>query len=370
MTNVAVIGLGFGDEGKGVATNYLCSQHPEDTLVVRFSGGQQAAHTVHHEGKVHIFHHFGSGTLVGCPTYWSKYCTFSPTVLAHEYAELTSKGVTPKIYVSPECLVTTPWEMFPAEDSEVMKHGTTGHGIFATKQRSRELPITVEDLYRKNPYELMDQVRDYYNEEAESVISIWFATSVETMKNAIIVTDKIPESKHIVFEGSQGLLLNEHIGWMPHCTPSDITPRPILEMGYSLDEVYLITRSYQTRHGKGPMTNEELPIELINTETETCKKNEFQGSLRTSILDLDLLLHAKVLGVEEVIPNVKTNLIVTCMDQLTRYDFTEIGFVNTSKDSKGFLLDIGDVLGITGSIYKNTSPQSKTIDKVFENRYR
>ncbi len=76
MSNRAVIGLGFGDEGKGVVTEYLCSQDPEHTVVVRFSGGQQAGHKVCKGDTEHIFSNFGSGTLSGCPTYWSEHCTF------------------------------------------------------------------------------------------------------------------------------------------------------------------------------------------------------------------------------------------------------------------------------------------------------
>ncbi len=45
MRHKAVIGAGFGDEGKGLFTDYLC-QHAEQPLVIRFSGGQQAGHTV------------------------------------------------------------------------------------------------------------------------------------------------------------------------------------------------------------------------------------------------------------------------------------------------------------------------------------
>lgn len=48
-----VIGLGFGDEGKGITTNFLCSQNPV-AIVIRFSDGQQAAHTVMLNGKKHV----------------------------------------------------------------------------------------------------------------------------------------------------------------------------------------------------------------------------------------------------------------------------------------------------------------------------
>ena len=73
----AVIGAQFGDEGKGLVVDYLCSQ-VENPLVVRFSGGAQAGHTVWHKDKTHIFSHFGSGSLRGASTYWSSTCLTDP----------------------------------------------------------------------------------------------------------------------------------------------------------------------------------------------------------------------------------------------------------------------------------------------------
>ena len=79
-----VLGIGFGDEGKGITTDYLCHhilrQEGLAPMVVRFSGGHQAGHTVYVKESSesiikHIFSSFGSGTLRGCPTYLSQFCT-------------------------------------------------------------------------------------------------------------------------------------------------------------------------------------------------------------------------------------------------------------------------------------------------------
>lgn len=95
-----VIGLGYGDEGKGLSTDYLCLKS-DKPLVVRFNGGHQAGHTVVLPNeKMHIFACFGSGTLRGIPTYWSKFCTLSPTVLLAEYKELIAIGTNPILYVN------------------------------------------------------------------------------------------------------------------------------------------------------------------------------------------------------------------------------------------------------------------------------
>ena len=78
-----VIGLGYGDEGKGRTVDYLCSQNP-NSIVVRFSGGQQAGHTVMTNGIKHIFSNYGAGTLQGCPTYISEHATIYPLTMLME----------------------------------------------------------------------------------------------------------------------------------------------------------------------------------------------------------------------------------------------------------------------------------------------
>ena len=62
MKSHAIVGLQFGDEGKGKVTDYLCSEYG-NPIVARFSGGQQAGHMVIKEDHSHVFSNFGSGTL-------------------------------------------------------------------------------------------------------------------------------------------------------------------------------------------------------------------------------------------------------------------------------------------------------------------
>ena len=66
MKAFAIIGAAFGDEGKGLMTDYLASNHDGKALVVRFNGGAQAAHTVQTpSGQRHVFKHLGSGSFSG-----------------------------------------------------------------------------------------------------------------------------------------------------------------------------------------------------------------------------------------------------------------------------------------------------------------
>jgi adenylosuccinate synthase len=81
MNAKIVVGLGFGDEGKGITTDWLCSQN-QKSIVIRFSGGQQAGHTVMiGDDKKHIHSNYGSGTLRGVPSYFSEHCSiYLPTL--------------------------------------------------------------------------------------------------------------------------------------------------------------------------------------------------------------------------------------------------------------------------------------------------
>ena len=82
-----VIGANYGDEGKGLATDYLASQGTK-SLVVRFNGGAQAGHTVvTPDGCRHVFHHFGSGVFAEADTFLSKFFIVNPILFRTEFEE-------------------------------------------------------------------------------------------------------------------------------------------------------------------------------------------------------------------------------------------------------------------------------------------
>ena len=90
-----MVGLGFGDEGKGATVDRLVRDagHGGLQLVVRFSGGHQAGHTVVHEdGRRHVFSQVGAGALRDAGTLWSRHCTFDPSGFAREHAALCAMG--------------------------------------------------------------------------------------------------------------------------------------------------------------------------------------------------------------------------------------------------------------------------------------
>ncbi len=137
-----VIGANYGDEGKGLVTNFLTRKAQEngDKVIVCLSnGGPQRGHTVLQAGERHIFHHFGSGTLSGADTYISRAFFVNPMTFISEYNELYEDNKF-KVYIDPYCLVTTPFDMIINQiTSRVFGYkNSCGFGIWETyKNRNR-----------------------------------------------------------------------------------------------------------------------------------------------------------------------------------------------------------------------------------------
>jgi adenylosuccinate synthase len=349
MTIKAVVDLGFGDSGKGVVTNWLANK---DSCVFRYSGGHQAGHTVVHNGKRHVFSNFGSGTLKGATTYWSKYCTVDPVGLYNEHQILKDLGYSPEIYIDNECPITTPFEkMTNRLNPATVEHGTCGVGFGQTIQREEDFyhlqigDLAFTEIFNKK-FEL---IVDYYQKKNIFVTDSAIDEFI-TCCNYIIVNLPKPDLdfnyEHLIFEGSQGLLLDQHFGFFPHVTRSNTGTKNIIEMCNDLhktddSEIYLVTRCYQTRHGNGPMTNEHLELDMVDGIIETNSTNKYQGEFRKTVLDLDLLLYGmmKDIGISKF---KSKNLVVTCLEHLNKYKFTfnnklyeydnEIDFINAVDD--------------------------------------
>ena len=336
MKNKIVIGLGYGDEGKGVTTDALCRQ-VEKPLVVRFSGGHQAGHTVvSPDGRRHVFSNFGAGTLAGAATFWSRNCTFNPVGFATERAVLVGLGVEPTYFVDPLAPVTTPYDVLYNRHLERgQRHGSCGLGFGATIAR-HEGPAKLH---------AMDLLYDFVLEKKLPAVAAYYAglgVAFEEARLAHLLDDfhqrvlalrsqqirtcdlaqVLAENSfdQVIFEGSQGLLLDQEIGYFPHVTRAYVSTRNALGMirKYSLPdpEIYYVTRAYQTRHGNGPLTNEHLKPLLRKTPEETNVYNGWQGPQRRSLLDINQLRFALAADAAYSY-GLPRHLVVTCLDQLS-----------------------------------------------------
>ena len=337
MKTACVIGLGFGDEGKGATTDAL-ARRSERPLVIRFSGGHQDGHTVPDPaGRHHVFSNFGAGTLAGAPTYWSSYCTFHPPGFARERDALSVMNVEPRLFVDGRCPVTTPYDLLHNRRVErKVQHGSCGLGFGATVER-HEGPhkIHVADLLDDFVLEQkLKSVMLYYARKGARFDPAILGPALEEFHASVgsvrrhlrIVTERSffdgidQVFTDLIFEGSQGILLDQEFGYFPHVTRAFTTTRNALLLceryGLPLPRVYYVTRCYQTRHGAGPLTNENSPAPALRpTPEETNVYNPWQGNQRRTLLDLDQLRYALSCDAHYS-ALLDQALVITCLDQL------------------------------------------------------
>lgn len=318
-----VIGLGFGDEGKGITTDFLAQQNP-DSLVIRFSGGQQAAHTVMIDGKKHIHSSFASGALRGLPSYFSEHCTIHPVFLLNERKELMEKNGNTELHIHPLAKVTTPFDVWQNRtNAKNLEHGTCGKGIGATMKR-HESPykLFASDLIapRAMLIEKLKGIAYYYgfiDEDQVNEALHDFLNAVDGIDWKIEGYTYLNSFENLIFEGSQGILLDMDHGVFPNVTYAHTTSKNAYEICQLLKiediEIYYVTRIYSTRHGSGWMSNEKELV-LKNNKEETCIFNEYQKEFRFGELDYDLLNYALLLDGAYGTATQK-NLVVTCLDQ-------------------------------------------------------
>jgi len=294
-----VIGANFGDCGKGLVTDWLCSQGAG--MVVRFNGGAQAGHTVvTPDGKRHVFHHFGSGTLCGVPTFLSQFFVCNPVLFLPELEKLESLGLKPEVYAHPDCLVTTFMDMLINQTLENRRagkrHGSCGVGFHETINRStiKELKITMSDLWNGGNrldaqiWEICDKYARFRTGEAfTDPLPVYAFIECCSRFADYVHPLGIGQCKDPVFEGAQGLLLDQNNKeFFPHVTHSNtgMTNVAVLcaQAGITNTDIYYVSRTYLTRHGAGPLPGEDASLSFPD---DTNAPNTFQGTMRFAPLD-------------------------------------------------------------------------------------
>ena len=294
-----VLGTFFGDEAKGQCVNNLCK---EDSIVIRFSGANQVGHNVKHNNLQHCFRNFGSGTLKGVPTYWSEYCVCDFHTLVLETTELYKLGIVPKIIFSPFCELVTPFDVINQwNSSSNREHGTVGTGFKSVLDRVKNgYSLTIADarnllILREKVYNIERNYYKFTTEVPAIKIDEWII-GINKVANTVQIEDidYLNSYNHLIFEGSQGILLDQKHGVMPYCTPSYTTSKNAIEIINSLNRkeiptVNYVCRPYITRHGNGPLltTTSIIDVDDINNQW-----NDFQKTFRACKFDIELLKHS------------------------------------------------------------------------------
>jgi adenylosuccinate synthase len=337
MKAIVTVGLGFGDEGKGATVDYLTRALNAD-LVVRYCGGAQAGHNVQlPDGRRHAFAQFGAGTLAGAGTYLGPRMILNPATMLPEADHLRSLGVADPfatLSAHPDCLISTVYHVYLNRLREMArgdrKHGSCGLGIgetrsywlrhgqdavFAQDLKDRRTLIKKLTLMRDRSLLQMQELSRLDKDLGTMMHETMPAIEAEMLLQAaddLRLSSRMPDCRAVVFEGAQGVLLDEWAGFHPHTTWSTVTPyhawELIEENGITDVTVLGITRAYSTRHGAGPFPTEcsEMSGQIVDPGNPT---NDWQGSIRCGALDLVLLEYAtRVCRID--------GLAVNCLDQL------------------------------------------------------
>lgn len=355
-----VIGASYGDEGKGLMTDYFCGEAEKadmPCITVLHNGGSQRGHTViSPDGLRHVFHHLSSGTFAGSDTYFADSFIINPMIFVQEYTELDPDI---KIYCSPKCMWSTPFDMMLnqiIEDSRGEKrHGSCGYGIWETIVRYNNsetvsfpnfmlMSITDKIKYLEN-------IRDNYMAKRLKDVGVnippeWkdivyndgiiehFIEDCNFFASTIIYAEEyvLENYPYIVFEGGQGLLLSQDKE-NPHTTPSFTgAENPVRIIG-TLNggnnvEVCYVTRTYLTRHGAGEFPQECAKYEINPDMVDrTNVPNDYQGTLRYGKIDIGELKQ-RIYADFSKFSNAKISLAVTHMDETHGKLITPEGEIN------------------------------------------
>ena len=357
---IITVGLGFGDEGKGATVDFL-TRRLEADLVIRYCGGSQAGHNVElSDGRRHTFAQFGAGTLARDSnpprTYLAANVIIDPLALMREAHHLTDLGVHDParlLTIHPRCLVSTPWLQALNRLRELSRgdarHGSCGQGIgearsywlrygedavFAADLRHLERLRHKLELQRQRTLLELQDFLDRIDTDALQEFELWELNAEaiawdlhEALPDGLVLDAAVPAFHTAIFEGAQGVLLDEYRGFPPYTTWSTVTPHHAWELvqaaGVEAVAVLGITRAYTTRHGEGPLPT--FSAELTNRLQDAGNPwNRWQGGLRCGWLDLPLVRYAAAVA------GPLDGIVVNHLDQVRQ---VECSVCNTYRNS-------------------------------------
>ncbi len=327
MNTLAIVGLQFGDEGKGKITDSLSHQFE---YVVRYQGGHNAGHTVYANGKKYVLHVLPTGivhphtiNILG-----------TGMVISLDALQKELQGFNPsQIRISDRAHLLFPFHQqldIQSEQSTTQKIGTTQKGIGPAYQtKTSRIGIragSLKDLGRLK-LELLQLTKtlgvtfdvDAYLHTMKDFITSIVPFIIDTSYE---VFQAYQQKKRILFEGAQGVMLDLDHGTYPYVTSSHPTPSSIpVDIGLPpsfIQDALGIVKAYTTRVGEGP-----FPTEIFGDAAEIIRKtgNEYGSTTgrprRIGHLDVVMLKHAlRITGVNQ--------LAITLLDVLSVVDTIKI----------------------------------------------
>ena len=321
-----VLGLQWGDEGKGKIVDVLANSYP---VIARFQGGPNAGHSLHFEGKKFVLHTVPSGVFrKNATNIIGNGVVIDPIIFREECEGIEATGVPVKerIMISKKAHLILPTHKILDAASEAAKGkskiGSTLKGIGPTyMDKTGRNGLRVGDILTADFAERFKTLKDKhiatlsqfdfeYNaeeKEAEWMEAIEYLKGFNLVDGEYVANKYLNENKKILAEGAQGTMLDVDFGSYPFVTSSSTTCAGVCTgMGVAptkIGKVYGIFKAYCTRVGSGP-----FPTELNDETGEELRRKGFEFGAttgrprRTGWLDLPALKYAIMIdGVTELI---------------------------------------------------------------------
>jgi adenylosuccinate synthase len=352
MPGTALVGIQWGDEGKGKVTDLLAS---ETDMVVRYQGGNNAGHTIVVNDERYALHLVPTGVLYPrCTPVIGNGVVVNPRVLLEEIEHLEARGIdTSRLKLSGNAHLIMPyhWELDKVTERRLGKNrlGTTKRGIGPTyADKAARVGLRVQDLL--DPKIFSEKLEVVLKEKNLMLTRVYGRLPVDKKEieaeylaygdrlrpyitdTISLVQGALDDGRSVLFEGAQATMLDLDHGTYPYVTSSNpvsggacagagVGPRDI-------DRIIGVTKAYCTRVGSGPFPSEADPADgevLVEVGAEygvtTGRKR------RTGWLDVVAARYAARL-------NTLTEMVVTKLDVLSSFDRVKICVAYSYKDAR------------------------------------
>lgn len=306
---IPIIGLQWGDEGKGKGVARIASGLSKNDLIVRFQGGNNAGHTIYHKGKSYVFKLIPSGVFGKAKIHLGAGMVINPGALLDETKTIPKStrlavgqvSFLNRLSVSPHAILTMPTHIVLDSVSEKKKGskkiGSTGRGISPSyTDLTLRRALRVGDIFRsdlrdfkkrydalslehkktlKNIFGYKVEKKELKESEKKFFEGVKFLRSLSIVNSADLVRETLGRGDKVIAEGAQGTLLDVRFGNYPFVTSSHTVAAGV-GTGLGIPPSYIggaigIFKAYTTKVGEGP-----FPTELGGEKSRTwCRDQKF-----------------------------------------------------------------------------------------------
>ncbi|MEM7167582.1 MAG: adenylosuccinate synthase [Planctomycetota bacterium] len=261
MRHFCVVGLQWGDEGKGKIVDVLTRGVD---AVVRYQGGANAGHTVCFDGEQHVIHHLPTGILrAGCLAILGNGMVIDPNKLLEEVGKLGADAKS-RVFISERAHVVLPQHQ-QLDQSREEQAADRAAGKTKIGTTLRGIGPTYEAKIARTGVRIGDLLDPAFMAAASDDVATICRRFLDELGSQIVCTRALlerlhSEGKRFLFEGAQGTLLDVDHGTYPFVTSSNSTFLGLGPgSGFSprrVDHVVGVTKAYCTRVGEGPFPSE------------------------------------------------------------------------------------------------------------------